>query len=60
MRYEARWSNGYWKTFDKQTFEDLAVTYHVSARALVELVAEVEKQCAARIANAMLKLAQVD
>ena len=25
MRYEARWSNGYWKTFDKTAFEDRAM-----------------------------------
>jgi hypothetical protein len=25
MRYRARWSNGFWKTFDSQAFEDVAV-----------------------------------
>ena len=23
-RYQARWSNGYWKTFDRVTFNDVA------------------------------------
>ena len=23
MRYEARWSNGYWKTFDKDLYRDV-------------------------------------
>lgn len=25
MRYQARWSNGYWKTFDSVRFEDIAI-----------------------------------
>jgi hypothetical protein len=25
MRYQARWSNGYWKTFDRVLFTDIAV-----------------------------------
>ena len=25
MRYQARWSNGYWKTFDSKRFTDVAV-----------------------------------
>lgn len=24
MRYLARWSNGFWKTFDRQAFADVA------------------------------------
>jgi hypothetical protein len=24
MRYSARWSNGFWKTFDRHAFADLA------------------------------------
>lgn len=25
MRYQARWSNGYWKTFDATAFSDIAI-----------------------------------
>lgn len=25
MRYSARWSNGFWKTFDRQVFADVAI-----------------------------------
>jgi hypothetical protein len=25
MRYQARWSNGYWKTFDTRRFEDVEI-----------------------------------
>ena len=25
MRYQVRWSNGYWKTFDSKRFEDIAL-----------------------------------
>lgn len=27
MRYQARWSNGYWKTFDSIRFEDVAIHF---------------------------------
>lgn len=37
MRYQARWSNGYWKTFDAVKFEDIAV--HALQREAVEAVA---------------------
>lgn len=37
MRYSARWSNGFWKTFDHKKFED--VETHVSKRIAVEAVA---------------------
>jgi hypothetical protein len=25
MRYQARWSNGYWKSFDSRRFEDIEI-----------------------------------
>jgi hypothetical protein len=37
MRYEARWSNGFWKTFDSKKFED--VESHLTKRAADETVA---------------------
>jgi hypothetical protein len=36
MRYEARWSNGFWKTFDRVKFVD--VETHVTKRLAGEAV----------------------
>ena len=41
MRYEARWSNGYWKTFDRERFVD--VEMHVTQKNANEKVAELNK-----------------
>lgn len=36
MRYEARWSNGFWKTFDRERFAD--VEMHPTEKAANEKV----------------------
>jgi len=37
MRYQARWSNGLWKTFDRERFID--VETHATQKIAVEKVA---------------------
>lgn len=37
MRYQARWSNGVWKTFDRQLFTDVDI--HASQKMAEEKVA---------------------
>ena len=34
MKYEVRWSNGFWKTFDTDRYESVAV-HHSEAEAIV-------------------------
>lgn len=41
MRYEARWSNGYWKTFDRVRFTD--VETHPTQRIAEHAVAAKNK-----------------
>jgi hypothetical protein len=38
MRYQARWSNGSWKTFDRERFAD--VETHPTQKIAVEKTAE--------------------
>jgi hypothetical protein len=38
MRYQARWSNGFWKTFDRERFVD--VETHPTEKVANEKVAE--------------------
>lgn len=41
MRYQARWSNGYWKTFDSRKFEDVEI--HMLEKNAVEHVARLNR-----------------
>lgn len=38
MRYQERWSNGFWKTFDRERFAD--VDTHPTEKIAIEKVAE--------------------
>lgn len=42
MRYQARWSNGYWKTFDSVRFEDIAL--HSSQKDAITAVARANRK----------------
>jgi hypothetical protein len=41
MRYQVRWSNGFWKTFDTERFAD--VEMHPTQKVAEEKVAELNR-----------------